>query len=188
MNKRTIAVAMATCMLLSITACDRLQAKASEIHTQATFGATDETGATTPIFMQETYEEVVLASETGATYDFSYDTDILTYTGQGGNFYLVGSDATKCFLHVVVLDQAQDSFDSSKTNYKSSITSEFTLGSGHNAFIYKTADANNIHVVIDGSSIFPSGKGVINVYIGSASSWPYSAEQIAGIVDSGFKV
>ena len=187
MNRRTFAAALATCMLLSITACDRPQSKASEIHSQATFGATTETGNTTPNFMEETYEEFVLASETGTTYNFRYDTDILTYTGQGGNFYLVGSDATKCFLHLIVSDQSGDSFEGVKESYKASITKEFSLSSGHNAFIYKTADENNIHVIIDGSSIFPSGKGIINIYIGSVSSWPYSAEQIAGLVDSGFK-
>ena len=190
MNRKITAAVLAACMLLAFTACDKTGTGASEIHSQATFGTTADPAQAsniTPNFLEETFDEVMLAADTGSTYSFKYDTDIFAYTGQGGNFYLVGSDATKCFLHIIVQDQAAESFENSKNTYKDSITKEFSLDSGRNAFIYKTADANNIHIIIEGKGIIQSGNGTISVYVGSFESWPYSTEQIAVLVDRGFQ-
>ena len=184
MNRRAVAAVLILCVMLASAACSN-NTSPTVIHEAETFG-TSGTTSDNLAFMDPVYENVVLSSESGVTYDFKYDSDILAYTGQGGNFYLVGSDATKCFLHVIIQDQMNESFDEAKSAYQGSIKKEFTLDSGRKAFIYTTDDANNIHVVIDAEGIIPSGKGLINIYVGSVETWPYSGEQIADQVDKGF--
>ena len=184
MNRRAVFAVLVFCVMLASAACNK-NPSPTVIHAAETFGTSGTTRAD-PGFMDAVYENVVLSSESGVTYDFKYDSDILAYTGQGGNFYLVGSDATKCFLHVIIQDQMNASFDEAKNAYQGSIKKEFTLDSGRKAFIYTTDDANNIHVVIDAEGIVPSGKGLINIYVGSVETWPYSGEQIADQVDKGF--
>lgn len=184
MNRRAVAAALILCVMMASVSCSN-KPSPTVIHEAETFGTSGTTRAE-PGFMDEFYEQVVLSSESGVTYDFKYDSDILAYTGQGGNFYLVGSDATKCFLHVIIQDQMNESFEEAKSVYQGSITKEFTLDSGRKAFIYTTDDTNNIHVVIDAEGIIPAGKGLVNIYIGSVEIWPYSSEQIADQVDKGF--
>ena len=184
MNRRAGAAVLIACFMLSSAACNK--APSATVVTVASSFGTEKTGGTSQGFMDAIYENAVLTSDTGNSYDFKYDCDIFAYTGQGGNFYLVGSDATKCFLHIIIEDQTDDSFDEAKKAYEKSITKEFTLGSGHRAFIYTTSDANNIHVIIDAGDLVSSGKGLINIYIGSVESWPYTGEQIADQVDKGF--
>ena len=184
MNRRAVAAALILCVMMASVSCSD-KPSPTVIHEAETFGTSGTTRAE-PGFMDEVYEQVVLSSEAGVTYDFKYDSDILAYTGQGGNFYLVGSDATKCFLHVIIQDQVNESFDDAKTAYQGSITKEFTLESGRRAFIYTTDDASNIHVVIDAEGIINSGKGLISIYIGAVETWPFSGEQIADQVEKGF--
>jgi len=179
MKRRAIASALLVCFMLSAASCGKAP-EASTIHTGAAF-ATDNSTHTTAGIIEETYQEVSLSAESGTAYKFIYDSDIFVYTGQGGNFYLVGSDPTKCFLHIVIQDRDGDTFENAKKTFAEKISKEFTLDSGRSAFIYSTDDANNIHVVLDAK-----GSGLINLYIGAADTWPYSAEQTANMVDKGF--
>ena len=184
MRRRTIALVLLVCLMLSAASCGKTP-EASVVQTSPTV-ATDGTTRLPQSFMEDAYVEIELCAEAGTTYTFKYDSDIFAYTGQGGNFYLIGSDPTKCFLHVVIQDQNSDAFDTAKQSLDGKITKEFTLDSGRKAFIYSTDDANNIHVVYDASGITPSGHGLINLYIGAVDTWPYSAEQIANMADKGF--
>ena len=50
----------------------------------------------------DTMETVTLKGSEDDTYTFRYDSDIVTYSGQGGNFFLIGSSPTECYLHVMI--------------------------------------------------------------------------------------
>ena len=188
MNKRTISAALVVCMVLSATACST-RTKATVIQTMESFSSsqennfTEESEATTA--ESAILETVTLKGSGDDTYAFTFDSEIITYTGQGGNFFLVGSSPTECYLHIMVQSgdsTYEDAFDSASGR----IVEEYTLKSGRRAFCYKTSDANTLHVIIDAKDLVTSGNCLIKISIGSADSWYYSQEQIANMVDSGF--
>ncbi|MBQ1294466.1 MAG: hypothetical protein IIY21_10530, partial [Clostridiales bacterium] len=116
----------------------------------------------------------------GETYQFSYDSDILQYTGQGGNFYLCGSTATECYLHIMVQKDDGTLYDSTKESVMGWILKEFKLNSGSRALSYATSEDNIFNILIESE-----GK-LIKVRVGAADKWPYSVEQLANAIDSGF--
>ena len=186
MKKRTIASALIVCSLLAATACDS-HTKATVIQTMATFEATgqnslpEETESTTA---EAVPEMITLRGSGDDTYPFSYDSDIITYTGQGGKFFLVGSSPTECYLHIMVQSGSETYEDVLKAESER-IVEEFVLDSGRRAFSYKTSDASTCHVIIEAGDII-SGNGIIKITIGSADSWMYSYKDIANMVDKGF--
>lgn len=187
MKKRIIASALIACSLLSVTACDS-HTKATVIQTMATFETTgqnslpEESESTTAdTAMPET---ITLRGSGDDTYPFSYDSDIITYSGQGGKFFLVGSSPTECYLHIMVQSGSETYEDVLKAESER-IDEEFTLDSGRRAFCYKTSDASTCHVIIEADGII-SGNGLIKITIGSADSWMYSHQDIANMVDKGF--
>ena len=140
-----------------------------------------------PIAEEDAYRTVTLyCLEAGEQYSFRYDSDILEYTGQGGDFYLVGSTSTKCYLHLIVQNWEEESYDSVRSAASDNNIEDFTLESGRRAFGYAGSVENTYHAVIDAEGIVPSGNGLIKIYLGSIDSWPYSCEQIISMVDSGF--
>lgn len=171
--KRLTAALLTFCLLLSVTAC-RNGTKSTTVNTAAPTNVTEVSATEHP---EEAFEKVELLSESGASFMFTYDSDIIAYTGQGGKFYLVGSDATKCFLHINIQDNAD--FENAKTTYQSSVSKEFKTESGKAAFVYTTDNAAKYHIIIG------TEKGILNIYVGASSEWPYSEEQIANIVDQG---
>lgn len=186
MKKRTIASALIVCSLLAATACDS-HTKATVIQTMATFETTgqnslpEETESTTA---EAVPEMITLRGSGDDTYPFSYDSDIITYTGQGGKFFLVGSSPTECYLHIMVQSGSETYEDVLKAESER-IVEEFVLDSGRRAFSYKTSDASTCHVIIEAGDII-SGNGLIKITIGSADSWMYSHTDIANMVDKGF--
>ena len=186
MKKKVIAAILTVSMLSAVSACynrtrpnyykpkETSQAKYTTIATE-----------TSRFNYEDSYEKAILYSESGASYPFKYDSDIFSYVGEGGTFYLVGTDATKCFLHIIVQDVTDVSYIDAKT--KNDNISEITLESGRKAFFYYVSgDEDNCHIVIDASKLIPSGKGIINCYLGSKKAWNYTEAQIANMIDKGF--
>ena len=187
MNRKTIAAILTVCMLIFVSACE--DGKPVYYSEKETFHTTN-TETTKSSYYQifeNSYEYAVLYSESGAEYKFRYDNDILAYTKQGGTFYLVGTDATKCFIHIIVQDTPGKSYEEAKISCTGKNIKEITLNSGRKAFYYNVPnDGTNCHIMIDASEIVPSGKGVINCYVGSQGSWEYTEEKIATMIDNGF--
>ena len=188
MNRKITAGALIACMMLSVTACSG-HTRATVIQTMETFETShqstlpDETGAAT--VQQNIMESIILKGSGDDTYPFSYDSDVLTYTGQGGNFFFVGSSPTECYLHIMVQSgdvTYEDAFESESGR----IVEEYTLKSGRRAFCYKTSDANTLHVLIEAKDLVESGNCLVRLTIGSPDAWYYSQEQIADMVDDGF--
>lgn len=188
MNKRVAAIALTACMMLSVTACGG-RPKATVIQSMETFGTTqnttfsEETAAATAV--GTTIDKITLSGTGDDTYSFSFDSDIITYTGQGGNFFLVGSSPTECYLHIMVQD-GDSTYEDARNAEAGRIAEEFTLESGRRAFIYKTSDANTSHIIIEANDIASSGNCLVKVTVGSAGSWLYSVRDIANMVGNGF--
>ncbi len=174
--------------MLSLTACDG-RTKATVLQTKETFATVSqstEAGETAALFSgDDPIESITLHGTGDDTYTFSFDSDIITYSGQGGNFFLVGSSPTECYLHIMV-QSASETYDDALETESGRIIEKFTLDSGRRAFCYKTNDAGNIHVIIENDGIGQSGTGLIKMTIGSADSWLYSYTDIANMVDRGF--
>lgn len=187
MNKKTVAVLMSFGMLISMSACDNK--RAHYYNSQETFRkiSTETTKyAKNPVY-DDTYVEMKLISESGVTVWYKYDSDMLSYVGQGGTFYVIGTDATKGFVHITVQDVSAGSFEEAKNAVSGASVTEITLESGRKAFYYTAAnDGDNFHLVIDAKDILSSGKGVVHCYIGSKTSWTYGEEKIANVLDKGF--
>ena len=187
MDKKTIAFALAALVMFSATACSG-RPNATVIQTMESFATAQqsasagESGATT---LDSSLESIVLRGSGDDTYDFTYDSDIVTYSGQGGNFFLVGSSPTECYLHIMV-QSGDETYEGALSTSSGRIVEEYTLDSGRRAFCYKTNDANTLHVIIEANDIVTSGNGIIKITIGSADSWLYSQDQIANMVDQGF--
>ena len=82
---------------------------------------------------------------------------------------------------------AKSSFDEIKSASTKYEIKELKLESGRKAFCYSPAsDAENLYIIIDAKDVIPSGKGVINCYIGAKASWTYTEEKLANIIDKGF--
>ena len=188
MNKKITATLLTLSVLISVSACGKTQAK--YYPSQETFGKAYYEPAKpskSPIY-EDTYEQTELRSEAGETIKFMYDSDVISYIGQGGTFYLVGTDATKCFLHIVIQDASAGSFEEAKTANSKYAPKDIVLESGRKAFCFSvTGDENNLHIMIDAKDIVPSGKGVISCYVGAKSAWEYSEANIANMIDKGFK-
>lgn len=175
-------------MLASLTACSDKQAKYYSHYEPYRTVSTQTTLVTQGFSPDDTYVDVVLTSESGAEIKYKYDSDLLSYVGQGGTFYLIGTDATKCFVHIVVQDVSFGSYAEAKEKDSKYGIKETELASGRKAYWYAVpGDDNNFHIVIDAKDITPSGKGVISCYVGSKSAWDYTEEKIAFIMDKGFK-
>ena len=128
---------------------------------------------------------VTLKGSGDDTFPFSYDSDVLTYTGQGGNFFFVGSSPTECYLHIMV-QSGDETYEDAFQVAQGRIVEEYTLKSGRRAFCYKTSDANTLHVLIEAKDLVESGNCLVKLTIGSPDDWYYSQEQIANMVDDGF--
>ena len=76
MNRRAVAAALILCVMMASVSCSN-KPSPTVIHEAETFGTSGTTRAE-PGFMDEVYEQVVLSSESGVTYDFKYDSDILS--------------------------------------------------------------------------------------------------------------
>ena len=183
MIRKTVAAILLAGMTLSVGACT------SDAHgpnaTTITFAHefVDPTAETTVLEMEtgEFVESVTLkGSGEGETYEFSYDSDILQYTGQGGNFYLCGSTATECYLHIMVQKDDGTLYDTTKESVMGWILKEFKLDSGNRALSYATSEDNVYNILIESE-----GK-LIKVRVGAADKWPYSVEQLANAIDQGF--
>lgn len=188
MNKKLTAALLTLSVLISVSACGKTQ---TNYHTsQETFGKTYYEPAKpskSPLY-EDTYEQTELRSESGAVIKFLYDSDIISYIGQGGTFYLVGTDATKCFLHIVIQDVSAGTYEDAKTANSKYDPKDIALESGRKAFCFTvTGDESNLHIMIDAKDIVPSGKGVISCYVGTKSAWEYSEANIAKMIDKGFK-
>lgn len=184
MIRKTVAAILLAGMTLSIGACtsDSHGPKATTITFAQQF--VDPTAETTVLEIEtgEFVETVTLkGSGEGETYQFSYDSDILQYTGQGGNFYLCGSTATECYLHIMVQKDDGTLYDSTKESVMGWILKEFKLNSGRRALSYATSEDNIYNILIE------SGGKLIKVRVGTADKWPYSVEQLANAIDSGFR-
>ena len=190
MMKRITALVMAACVMIQVTACGgntNMTTSQTSVISHATKVTEGSFDIIDPIAEEDAYRTVTLyCLEAGEQYSFRYDSDILEYTGQGGDFYLVGSTSTKCYLHLIVQNWEEESYDSVRSAASDSIIEDFTLESGRRAFGYAGSVENTYHAVIDAEGIVPSGNGMIKIYLGSINSWPYSCEQIISMVDSGF--
>ena len=183
MIRKTVAAILLAGMTLSVGACtsDAHGPKATTITFAHEF--VDPTAETTVLEMEtgEFVESVTLkGSGEGETYEFSYDSDILQYTGQGGNFYLCGSTATECYLHIMVQQDDGTLYDTTKESVMGWILKEFKLDSGNRALSYATSEDNVYNILIESE-----GK-LIKVRVGAADKWPYSVEQLANAIDQGF--
>ena len=188
MKKRTIASALIVCSLLAATACSS-RPKATVVQTYETFATTNESSGSEetepPVTTGDPMESIMLRGTGDDEYSFTYDSDIVTYTGQGGNFFLVGSSPTECYLHVMV-QSGDTTYDEALETESGRIDEEFVLDSGRRAFCYKTSDVSTCHVIIDASDINPSGNALIKITIGSVDSWLYTYKDLANMVDKGF--
>ena len=187
-NRRLTAGALIACMMLSVTACSGhtratvIQAMESfETSQQSTLS--EETSAA--VVQENIMGSVSLKGSGDDTYPFSYDSDVLTYTGQGGNFFFVGSSPTECYLHIMV-QSGDETYEDAFQVAQGRIVEEYTLKSGRRAFCYKTSDANTLHVLIEAKDLVESGNCLVKLTIGSPDAWYYSQEQIANMVDDGF--
>ena len=183
MIRKTVAAILLAGMTLSACACtaDAHGPKATTVSFAHEF--VDPTAETTVLEIEtgEFVETVTLkGSGEGETYQFSYDSDILQYTGQGGNFYLCGSTATECYLHIMVQKDDGTLYDSTKESVMGWILKEFKLNSGSRALSYATSEDNIFNILIESE-----GK-LIKVRVGAADKWPYSVEQLANAIDRGF--
>ena len=188
MNRRLTAGALIACMMLSVTACSGhtratvIQAMESfETSQQSTLS--EETSAA--VVQENIMGSVTLKGSGDDTFPFSYDSDVLTYTGQGGNFFFVGSSPTECYLHIMV-QSGDETYEDAFQVAQGRIVEEYTLKSGRRAFCYKTSDANTLHVLIEAKDLVESGNCLVKLTIGSPDAWYYSQEQIANMVDDGF--
>ena len=188
MNRRLTAGALIACMMLSVTACSGhtratvIQAMESfETSQQSTLS--EETSAA--VVQENIMGSVTLKGSGDDTFPFSYDSDVLTYTGQGGNFFFVGSSPTECYLHIMV-QSGDETYEDAFQVAQGRIVEEYTLKSGRRAFCYKTSDANTLHVLIEAKDLVESGNCLVKLTIGSPDDWYYSQEQIANMVDDGF--
>ncbi len=182
------AVLLTLSMLISVSACGKTSEK--NYSSQETFRkAYYEPAKPSKSFLNEdTYEQTELRSESGEVIKFLYDSDVISYIGQGGTFYLVGTDATKCFLHIVIQDVSAGSYEDAKTANSKYSPKDIALESGRKAFCFSvTGDEDNLHIMIDAKDIVPSGKGIISCYVGAKSAWEYSEANIANMIDKGFK-
>lgn len=188
MNKKITATVITACFMFSVTACDG--------HTRATILQTPETFATASqssdpaesrnsLLEDDMTESITLYGSADDTYAFTYDSDVITYSGQGGRFFLVGSSPTECYLHIMV-QSGNETYEEALETEAGRIVKQFTLDSGRRAFCYKTNDASADHVIIESDGIGLSGTGLIKITIGSADSWLYSYTDIANMVDRGF--
>ena len=183
MIRKTVAAILLAGMALSFCACS--SGSHTPKATTISFGQefVDPTTETTVVTIEtgEFLKTVTLkGSEEGETYQFSYDSDILQYTGQGGNFYLCGSTATECYLHIMVQKDDGTLYDTAKESVMGYILKEFKLVSGRRAMSYATSEKNVYNILIESE-----GK-IIKVRVGTADQWPYSVEQLANTIDSGF--
>ena len=129
-------------------------------------------------------ETIALKGSDEDAYQFSFDSDIITYSGQGGNFFLIGSSPTECYLHIMI--QSGSTYEDALNTASGRIVEDYTLDSGRKAFCYKTNDANTCHIIIEANDIVASGSGTVKLTIGSEDSWLYSRKDIANMVDKGF--
>ena len=185
MNKRTVAAALAACMMFSVTACSG-HTKATVIQTMETFaGSKESTVAESTTVVTDSMDSVTLRGTGDDTYSFDFDSDIIVYSGQGGNFFLVGSSPTECYLHIMVLDN-NETYEDYLDQAAGRIDGRYTLESGRRAFCFNTSDASTCHIIIEANDIVTSETGLIKITVGSVDSWEYSLEQIANMVDKGF--
>ena len=183
MIRKTVAAILLAGMALSFGACS--SGSHTPKATTISFGQefVDPTAETTVLTIEsgEFIETVSLkGAEEGETYQFSYDSDILQYTGQGGKFYLCGSTATECYLHIMVQKDDGTLYDTTRESVMGYILKEFKLVSGRRAMSYATSEKNVYNILIESE-----GK-IIKVRVGAADQWPYSVEQLANTIDSGF--
>lgn len=183
MIRKTVAAILLAGMTLSVAACTSNShvPKATAVTFAQEFVDPTATATVPEIETGEFVQTVTLkGSEEGETYQFSYDSDILQYTGQGGNFYLCGSTATECYLHIMVQKDDGTLYDSAKESVMGWILKEFKLDSGRRALSYATSEDNIFNILIESE-----GK-LIKVRVGTADKWPYSVEQLANAIDRGF--
>ncbi len=131
------------------------------------------------------YKVEIICLENSTKYPFQFDKSVLEYD-RGGDFHLVGSSATECYLNIVIQDWEEESYDVIKSTNSGSITKEFVLSSGREAFCYNTDIDNTYHMAIDADGIVESGNGIIKISVGNADKWPLSVEEITEMVDAGF--
>ena len=185
MNKKIAAVLMSFVALASLSSC-RMQPK--YYNHQETFKkySTETTKETKSFLYEDTTIQIGLSAESGAAIKYKYDSDLISYVGQGGTFYPIGTDVTKCFLHLIVQDVSVSSYEDAKDKAGSNIK-EITLESGRKAFYYSNAgEDSNFTIIIDAKEIIPSGNGVISCYVGGKSYWKYTEDKIANLIDKGF--
>lgn len=183
MIKKTVAAILLAGMTLSFSACsaDSHGPKATTITFAQEFVDPTAEESVVTIETGEFFQTITLkGSGEGEEYQFKYDSDILQYTGQGGNFYLCGSTATECYLHIMVQSDDGTLYDTTKESVMGYIMKQFKLVSGKRALSYATSEDNVYNILIESD-----GK-LINVRVGAADKWPYSVEQIANLIDSGF--
>lgn len=185
MNKWITAIALIAGMTIFMTACSG-RTRATVVQTQETYEATPTTSDTAETIDvdDDSMGSVTLNGSEEDSYTFVYDTDIVTYSGQGGNFFLVGSNPTECYLHIMI--QSGDTYEDALKSASGRIVEEYTLDSGRRAVCFRTNDETSLHVIIEANDIISSGTGVIKITIGSADSWYYTQKQIANMVDKGF--
>ena len=189
MHRRLMALITAAGMVFSFTACGNAISPSAENITTDTVTEKTEMTSPTTVFNNvfDAYRTATIyCLEAGEQYKFRYDSDILEYTGQGGDFFLVGSTSTKCYLHLIIQNWEEESYDSVREACTESGITDYTLESGRRAFGYPGSVENTYHVIIDADGIVPSGNGMIKLYLGSIDSWPFSCEQIIRMVDKGF--
>lgn len=187
MNKKMTAVLLLAGMMICVSACGNKQAQYYPTQERFRQISTETTKfAKSPVY-EDTYEEMKLTSESGEAVWYKYDSDMLSYIGEGGTFYVIGTDATKGFVHITVQDVSVDSYEEAKNAVSGGSITEIKLESGRMAFYYAAEnDGDNFHLVIDAKDILSSGKGVVHCYIGSKSSWSYGKAKIANVIDKGF--
>ena len=88
--------------------------------------------------------------------------------------------ATECYLHIMVQKDDGTLYDTTKESVMGWILKEFKLNSGRRALSYATSEDNIFNILIESDGKF------IKVRVGTADKWPYSVEQLANAIDSGF--
>lgn len=184
MNKRIIFTVMLAFAMLFSAACSN-PAKPTIMQSMETFATTPQSSVSEVFVMDDPTESITLTGSEDDSYTFSYDSDVITYSGQGGNFFLVGSNPTECYLHIMV-QSGTGTFEEALKTASGRIAEEYVLDSGRKAVCYKTNDASIYHIIIEANDLVSSGDGIIKITIGSADKWLYSRQDIANMVDNGF--
>ena len=195
MKKTIIGTVVILAMLCSLTACANNQPQQNtERETEITNtepSAEEKNNELTDDSNNNSFSNNAPASvlitclENGTRYNFRYDKSLLEYD-RGGDFHLLGSSATECYLHIIIQDWEEENYSAFKDSNSENILEEFTLSSGRQAFSYSSDIDNTYHIVIDANGIVDSGNGVIKISVGKADQWSLSYKEITEMVDAGF--